>query len=343
MLTYTSFSQLSMRWKRTRYEVITGFGVANLMGDLGGGSNPNSKFDDYFGDFDFKATRPTLNLALRYKASLQFSLRYSLSYGMLKGDDRYSGDPNREQRNLHFRSFLFENSLLLEYNIIKESNARKWSKNRSKMRRGISFNWYLYAGVGGFAFNPKAKYDGKWYALQPLGTEGQTYGDYLLSTIDENSTVEERKQVLIEVGNSPKGKYNRVQACFPIGTGIKFGLTRLIDVGVDYGFRFTSTDYLDDVGGSYFDNFKIIEANSNSGELTESALAAGWLADSHIPGETDIVYDKNAPFPYEEGDRIPFKHGLTTRSGDALDSYMFFQFTLSYKLKTKRNGLPKFR
>ena len=30
-----------------------------------------------------------------------------------------------------------------------------------------------FVGVGGFYFNPKAKYEGKWVSLQPLGTEGQ--------------------------------------------------------------------------------------------------------------------------------------------------------------------------
>ena len=31
-----SFSQRSSRWKRTRYEVIAGTGIANFLGELGG-------------------------------------------------------------------------------------------------------------------------------------------------------------------------------------------------------------------------------------------------------------------------------------------------------------------
>ena len=33
--------------------------------------------------------------------------------------------------------------------------------------------FYLFAGVGGFYFDPKAQFQNTWVRLKPLGTEGQ--------------------------------------------------------------------------------------------------------------------------------------------------------------------------
>ena len=40
-------------------------------------------------------------------------------------------------------------------------------------RYRTDFQFYLFGGVGMFWNNPKAYYQGEWYALQPLMTEAQ--------------------------------------------------------------------------------------------------------------------------------------------------------------------------
>ncbi|MBK8808939.1 MAG: hypothetical protein IPO21_20830 [Bacteroidales bacterium] len=319
-----SFSQWS-KWKRMRYEVSFGIGTSSFMGDLGGGQNSDSFLDDYFGDFDFGSTRPSFYLGGRYKLSPLFSAKLNLALGWVSGNDEWSNDINRQNRNLNFNSVIFEQSLVGEFNIIKENEQKRWSKIRNKRVRGYSFNLYVFAGIGGFYFNPRGyvvdDYTNKtYYSLYDVGTEGQ---------------------------NITQNHYNRYALCIPGGLGIKFGLNRKWDFGIEYGMRYTFTDYIDDVGGAYYDNKAIIENYKDGNDVN-----VGYLADNHYATETtkftetDFAagsiwegYDKY----YEVGDRKPYPSGTEFRSGKAKDIYMFLFLNFSYKLKTGRNGLPKFR
>lgn len=82
-------------------------------------------------------------------------------------------------------------------------------------------NPYAFAGFGFTYFNPRAKYNGKWHALRPLKTEGVSY--------------------------SP------ITAVIPLGLGLKFRATPFINIVLEGGYRFTFTDYLDDVSTVYQD------------------------------------------------------------------------------------------
>ncbi len=307
-----------MRWKRTRYEIMCGVGMSSFMGDLGGGKSSEKSYVRNITDFDFLSSREAIWGGLRYKLSPSFAVRGNLIFGQLYGDDKWSGDEGRKTRNLNFRTIIIENSYQLEYSIIKESTARKWNKKRNRKVRGPSFNLYTFAGVGGFYFNPKGEdLYGNWISLQPLGTEGQT-------------------------ANGNNNKYSRFSVCIPYGLGMKIGITRKWDFGFEYGFRYTLTDYIDDVGTSYYDNKSIVDANGGS-------PTAGWLADKHLTSDPSQdfgpeVKNKDNEYYgiYEQGKRKPYPDGLSIRGGDAKDIYMFFLFSLSYKLETKRNGWPKF-
>ncbi|GIR60088.1 MAG: hypothetical protein CM15mP65_26690 [Crocinitomicaceae bacterium] len=41
--------------------------------------------------------------------------------------------------------------------------------------------------------------------------------------------------------------------CIPMGIGIKKAFNGNGGIKLEFGFRFTNTDYLDDVSGNYFD------------------------------------------------------------------------------------------
>lgn len=320
----STFAQWSKyaRWKRYRYEVVVGIGTSSFMGDLGGGSNHDSWIDDYLGDFEFSSTRPSLYGAARYKLTPSVAMKLNIAVGWLSGDDKWSSDPSRLSRNLNFNSIIFEQSLVGEYSILKENNAKRWSQMRKKRVRAYSLNLYVFAGIGGFYFNPYGYIEDEngnkdYYNLPDAGTEGQNVtGDY----------------------------YSKYAFCIPYGIGFKVGLSRKLDLGIEYGLRYAFTDYIDDVGGSYYDNLAIIE--SNNGDVN-----TGYLADQHIP-KTDSGYFTEEDFQegskweayseyYEVGDRKPIQGGTKVRSGDANDSYSFLFINLSYKLRTGRNGLPK--
>ncbi len=227
MLFFNVFSQSSSRWKRMRYEVYIGAGATNFLGELGGANREGTNF---VRDLEFSMTRPVLSLGLRYRILETLSNKTMLSYGWVHGDDKTTKEPFRNYRNLNFRSPIVEFSTQFEYSIIKEKQGHRYNLRRVRGLKGFKTNTYFFVGFGGFYFNPKGKtQDGKWVALQPLGTEGQ-------------GLVPTRK------------KYSRVSICIPYGIGFKYGLNRRWSIGLELGTRKTFTDYIDDVSSTYFDN-----------------------------------------------------------------------------------------
>lgn len=78
-------------------------------------------------------------------------------------------------------------------------------------------------------FNPKGLYtDGEWYALQPLGTEGQG----IIPT---------------------REKYSRIAVGIPLGIGLNYMIDRNFGFGFEYGVKYYFTDYIDDVSNTYVD------------------------------------------------------------------------------------------
>jgi hypothetical protein len=278
----------STRWKRMRYELVYGLGGSNFLGELGGANKIGT---DFVRDLEFSLTRPMGMVGMRYKIRENISTLVGFRYGYVKGDDAKTDQIHRNNRNLHFRSSIFEFSGQIEYSIVRERIGHRYNLRRVRGIKGFRTNTYLFVGVGGFYFNPKAKYGNEWIALRPLSTEGQ--------------------------GLIPTRKpYSRVQVCVPFGFGFKYGLNRLWSIGLEYGVRKTFTDYIDDVSTSYYDNNAIYQANGPE---------AAYLADP-----------SSGPPTWTMGGQ---------QRGDSTDkdTYMFATISLTYKLRTDRNGLPKFR
>jgi hypothetical protein len=121
-------------------------------------------------------------------------------------------------------------------------------KNKATYISRVSWTPYAYAGLAVFHHNPQAQVPkfqldgvtefsnaGEWVDLQPLGTEGQ--------------------HAKLEKGDVNYGvkPYKRIQMAIPIGLGARFRINQVMDVAVEFGFRYTFTDYLDDVSGNYVD------------------------------------------------------------------------------------------
>ncbi|MEH0158489.1 DUF6089 family protein [Limibacter armeniacum] len=153
-------------------------------------------------------------------AEKQFTQRLSASAGLswsrIKGDDAQSSDPNTfaYARNLHFRNDIWEIAARGQFNVFRHTNH---FSERPKV------NPYLFAGLGFYVHNPQAKTtkgNGDfWVPLRPLQTEGQSY--------------------------------SRLGFTIPYGAGVNFRLNDRFDLGVEFGFRATFTDYLDDVSNRY--------------------------------------------------------------------------------------------
>ena len=200
----------------------------------------------YLGDLNpskqFLLTKPAFGIVYRYNLSTRWALKLDGLYGNVAGDDAVA--KFNVQRNLSFKSTIFEFSPQLELNFLNYMTGNK---------KKDYFTPYIFGGVSVFAFNPKASYNGTWYNLQPLGTEGQG---------------------TTEVGTQ---HYSLVNIAFPFGLGVKYSVGKNICIGVEWGLRKTTTDYLDDVSTTYADP-AILKA--------ENGPIAAILADrSTIPNE----------------------------------------------------------
>jgi len=244
LITFT-FSLSAQRWKGERHTVMASVGINHFMGDLGGGGKDAAHF---FGirDLDFSATRPIVSLNYRYRIIETVAARAGFSWGILAADDANSGSVGRKNRNLHFKSNLIQLSLHGEYYFLKEKLNPRYSF--SSLHSIRNFSAYVFTGVSLNFFNPKAKLDGTWYELQPLGTEGQGIGD------------------------NP-APYSKMAIGWPIGLGVKYSLTRKIAVGIEISNTYTTSDYIDDASDKYFNNEQI--ANTYGPE-------AALLADRHL-------------------------------------------------------------
>jgi len=180
-------------------------GVANYQGDL----SPILTIQDV----NIGQTRGAIGVLGRLNLNRFFSLRGALTYGKIVGDDRLT---NNTRRNLRFQSDIFDAAIIAEFNIF----------GYDPVYSGKRFSPYLLIGGAGYYFNPKADYNGRDIALQPLGTEGQGRPGY-------------------------DAKYSLISFAVPVGAGLKFALGESWTVGLEVGARKIFHDYLDDVSGNY--------------------------------------------------------------------------------------------
>jgi len=229
------FSSLT-DWKRFRREISFGVGGSNYLGDLGGRNKTGS---DFIFDLEPSATSFVTKIAFGYKFSNRNIARVSFHYGMIRGSDKLTSEPFRNHRNLSFKTSLYELGVMYELHFIESRNSSLYNLKNNHSNsigvKGMPFGLYGVFGISVLHFNPKSKYiDGKYYSLQPLGTEGQG----LPKTVP---------------------LYPRYTIAFPLGLGISTNLSKQSSLSLEIVYRVTLTDYLDDVSGLYFDKKIILE------------------------------------------------------------------------------------
>jgi hypothetical protein len=230
----------AQRNKRYKREACLGIGAANFLGDLGGANQIGT---NGFKDLEFSLTKPAISLSARYRKGRYWGYKGSFSWGTISGFDYLTTEKYRHNRNLHFKSNIFEFSAITEFYFTKERPGHIYKYKKLKGWRHIDVQTYVFAGIGGFWYNPKGSYNGTWIALQPLGTEGQG----------------------IKPGTK---KYNRLSVCIPLGIGFKYALDRRWSIGLEMGLRKTFTDYIDDVSTVYYDP---VEIGLNNGSMGTAA------------------------------------------------------------------------
>jgi len=177
---------------------------------------------NYYGDLQPKfwpsyGYQPMAGIVYKYFMSPHVGLRFGASYTNLSAADSLSNIPADKARNLSFATHLFEFHGALEVNFLPIDVLRK------------KVTPYVFGGLAVFYFNPYAiDPEGDKVYLRPLSTEGEGLPQY-----------PDRKQ------------YSLVNLAFPFGGGFKFFIGKTIMLTTEIGWRYTNTDYLDDVSKSY--------------------------------------------------------------------------------------------
>lgn len=195
----TSVAQTKKR-NFKQHELGIMVGGAYYIGDL----NPRKQFN---------LSQPAAGIFYRFTPNYRYAFRAGFNFGKIMGDDSQSDDADQLQRNLNFKSQIYE------LNVVTEFNFLEYRISNDKYK----FTTFLFLGIDVFSYKPQANMGNYWIDLQPLHTEGQTKG------------------------------YKLVQVGIPFGVGVKMNVSKKVGIGLEWGPRKTFTDYLDDVSGTYPD------------------------------------------------------------------------------------------
>ena len=191
-------------------------------GEIGVGIGLSNYFGDLNPDENFKRLKWAGNLYYQYYLNNYVGLKLSGLYTRLGNSDVYNSNPAYRMRNLSFNTDIWEVTVNGTFNFFKFLPGIP----------GHRFTPYIAAGVGVFNYNPYTylNVDGteEKVFLRPLGTEGQ------------NSTTPHEGK-----------KYSSMAMAFPLSLGAKYALTENLNIFAEIGYRFTTTDYLDDVSTTY--------------------------------------------------------------------------------------------
>lgn len=198
---------LSLSQGKTGY--FAGGGIMFYSGDLGDKSTTVLSNTQFFNQYI------TVGISHWLTGRLEGSISYI--HGKVSGADSLSSEQNNRTRNLSFESAIDEASLHFEFKAFHRFERR-------------TINPFFVAGISVFHFNPKAQLNGKWYELQPLGTEGQ----YIQ-------------------GGSYEKPYKLSQMAVPVGAGFTLQIVRHLRLKAEFCHHILFTDYLDDVSTVYPD------------------------------------------------------------------------------------------
>lgn len=209
------------------YEVGGSIGAMNCLTDIGGNRGIGKPFikDLNYGNTKFCGGA---YLSATYKYAV--GLRLEATFGQIGAYDSIlrnvaSTTQGRYERNLSFRSNISEVSLIAEFHPL--FIFVDWAGTD---REPPLISPYLMGGIGFYSFNPQALLNGQWIDLKPLHTEGEGFKEF-----------PNRKE------------YSLHQTNIPIGLGIRYEATPMLNIRGEMLVRILHTDYLDDVSTRFID------------------------------------------------------------------------------------------
>ena len=228
------------------FEIGGSAGAMNCFTDLGGKAGIGKRF---LKDLNMGKTNVNGSIFIGAIYQNKIAVRAEATFGKLTADDAVLAGVTgiasaRFNRNLSFRTDIREVSVLAEIHPL--FIFIDWPNRDEPPPRTSP---YIVGGVGFFSFNPQTKLGNRWIDLQPLSTEGQGFPEY-----------------------PDRPVYKLRQTCYPIGAGVKYELSPLVNVRGEFLYRILTTDYLDDVSTTYIDPLAY-SANGFTGTKLANALA----------------------------------------------------------------------
>lgn len=264
-------------------------GLSNYLGEIGGKGEEAKPF---IYDMKMAKTRWNPGLFAKYQFHPSFAVRGAFNYLRIAGEDALSTNPGRQYRNLSFRNDIFELNGTIHYLFYNPTRPTGIYR-----RSSIYLTGYLFAGIGGFMHNPKAFYQDEWVDLRPVKTENVEYGKFTY--------------------------------CVPVGFGFYVTVNqrrRAHRFGIEVNWRYTGSDYLDDISKNSWEN-----------PATQSNLAAS-------------LANRNPELGSAQPDGFAGNYGWHDANGDGAndnlaprgdpndkDSYITLNFTYGYSFKARFN------
>jgi hypothetical protein len=165
-----------------------------------------------FKDITLMQTRFNVTTGLKYKVAKDFNFRLNMAFGMLHATDEHGSN---ESRGMEAKTSFFEPTLLAEYYFIKSKldNSYLFSSGRGGQGNNIFQNLEVYAftGFGGLSYNVKGN------------------------------------EELIASGQKNSG----FTAVIPVGIGMNLLFKPEFNLGLEFGWRYSFSDYLDGYTSQY--------------------------------------------------------------------------------------------
>ena len=278
LLIFGVFTQLA---EAQRYNLGFGWraGVTNFLGDIGGGDLARN----FVYNLELKDTRWATGPFVTYRFHPLFAVQGSITYARIRGEDRESENRARQGRNLSFRNDIFEFAGKFEFypQVLSLSDVGYRGRYR------VDYQTYFFAGIGAVVHSPKAEYNGDYYKLRPLMTEGE--------------------------------KYSPVAFVMPFGGGFFFTFKRQHRVGFEFSWSWTFTDYLDDISGTYADPSQM------SSDPLAATLANRYSGEGNVPASSNYTPGNRRGDPTDRDNymfmTVSYQFLIRTRGGFYRSNY----------------------
>ena len=205
LLILTSFDGYGQRWKLRRYQADLYVGAVSFHGDIGLANKPLLN--------NINGLRPSVGLKSMFRITQDINVSLDLAYIMYGGKDQ---EGSSHGRDYSFNSHAFQHVARVEYFIMGDS--RRFISGAIYNRKGMINDYnklyvYVFGGAGGVLSKSKVK-DLNNGGEEPLDNPG--YNNNMVYT-----------------------------AVFPLGAGAKWAIDARWSIGVEIGYQFTLSDYLD--------------------------------------------------------------------------------------------------